>query len=376
MKKQVFAIGAMCLSVAVFAEGADGFNTSWGNGWRLTIGPQLNFGVKGRLGVKGGSIPVPAQSSSSTRAAAKSAGDAISVGSGRTTFPNGAFIDPEDSAGIPGETWNWYIPAGELNGGTAMSIANPYVEQSSAYTSVGGRDVDDSNSVGASFGLDRTVWKWGDFGVDVGFNFSFFMKDNWFKGESGGYTRTDTYTTGSYITDVDLGNVDVLLDPWAHNPDGSYGAGTFDGPGPVLNLGDAGGMSVSHRWGNERTQTSTASYGPFSVRGDLQVYEFQLALKPYYEITEWFMVRGTVGLGIDYRNLDVRVSGVGRGSEHDWDCYMICGLGGMFHWNGICLGAEFLRKVFDDDMDVDTRYVNGSIGNASWMLRAYVGYEF
>ena len=29
-----------------------------------------------------------------------------------------------------------------------------------------------------------------------------------------------------------------------------------------------------------------------------------------------------------------------------------------------------------DDLDVDTKYVNGSIGNAKWGVRAYVGYEF
>ncbi len=36
----------------------------------------------------------------------------------------------------------------------------------------------------------------------------------------------------------------------------------------------------------------------------------------------------------------------------------------------------FIRKVFDDDMTVDTRYVNGRVGNADWILRLYLGYEF
>jgi hypothetical protein len=287
-------------------------------------------------------------------------------------FPNGAYIDPNDAAGVSGETWNWHVPAGQLNGGT-MSFANSYAEQSTVYAVNGGRDKDDGYSVGASFGLDRTVWKLGDFGVDVGFNFAFFIKDNWFKGHSGGYTRTDTYKSGTYYTDVDLGNAAVLADPWTQNPDGSYGAGTYDGPGPVLNLGE---VSVAHRWGAEQSRTETTAYGPFSIRGDLQMYEFQFAIKPYYELTEWFMLRGTLGVGFDYRNLDVRVSGLGGNSERDWDCYMICGLGGMFHWESICIGVDYLRKVFDDDMDVDTRYVNGSISNAKWILRAYVGYEF
>ena len=305
-------------------------------------------------------------------AAAQAAGDGISVGTGRTDFPNGGYIDPNDAAGIAGETWNWRIPAGQLTG-TQTSFSHPYTEQTTTYSAIGGGDIDDGYSVGANFGLDRTVWKWGDFGVDVGFNFSFFIKDNWYKGQAGGYTRTDTHKSGTYNTDVNLGNADVLSDPWAQNPDGSYGVGTYDGPGPVLNLGE---VSVAHRWGAEETRTETTSYGPFSVRGDLQMYEFQFALKPYYELTDWFVLRSTLGVGLDYRNFDVRVSGLGSDSERDWDCYMICGLGGMFRWEGICLGADFLRKVFDDDMDVSTRCVNGSIANASWMFRAYVGYEF
>ena len=361
---------AAAVSAAVVADAE--FVTDLGQGWRLTAGSQFGFGASGRLGVNGGAIPVPASSHTGTRAAAQGAGYGVSIGPGRTDFGNGAYIDPDDAAGIAGETWNWYVPAGQLNNGT-MTFANSYVEQSTVYTAFGGSDRDDANSCGANFGVDRTVWKCGDFGVEAGFNFSFFIKDDWFKGTAGGLMRTDTRTEGTYYTDVDLGNADVLNDPWAHNPDGSYGAGTFDGPGPVISLDE---VSVSHRFGAERTRTSTSLYGPFSIRGDLQMYEFMLALKPYYELTEWFMLRGTLGAGIDYRNLDARVAGIGKDSERDWDCYMVCGLGGMFHWKGICLGADFLRKVFDDDMDVNTRYVNGSIGNANWMVRVYVGYEF
>ena len=366
MKKNFVVFAALLACVVAFAD--DGFNTSWGDGWRLTVGPQFNFMTKGRVGVKGSAIPVPA----SSRSGGGTSGDQISIGSGRTDFPNGAYIDPDDAAGVAGETWNWHVPAGALNDGT-MSFANSYYERSTVYTAAGGSDKDNSSPVGVAFGLDRTVWKWGDFGVDAGFNFSFFMKDDWFKGSAGGYTRTDTVRSGSEITDVSLGNTDVLSDPWSQNADGSYGVGTYDGPGPVLSLDE---ISVSQRSGAVRSHTSTTSYGPFSIRGDLQVYEFQLALKPYWEVTDWFMLRGTLGVGLDYRNFDVRASGLGKDSERDWDCYMLCGLGGMFHWKGICLGADVLRKVFDDDMDIDTRYMSGSVGNAEWVLRVYVGYEF
>ena len=291
------------------------------------------------------------------------------------SFPNGAFIDPVDAAGQEGSTWNWYIPAGQQAGGT-MSFSSPYSEQSTTYTALGGSDGDDAFSAGASFGLDRAVWAWGDFGVDVGFDFSFFRRNNWFKGSSGGYTCTDVYSEGAYVTDVNFGNAGVFGDPWAQNADGSYGAGTYDGPGPVLSLGGAGGVSTAHRWEGGSERRTVSSGGLVSLRGDLQMYEFQLALKPYYAVTDWFALRGTLGVGLDHRRFDVRASGLGTSSERDWNCYMVCGLGGMFRWERFCLGADFLRKVFDHDMDVDTKYVRGSVGNANWMMRVYVGYDF
>lgn len=153
----------------------------------------------------------------------------------------------------------------------------------------------------------------------------------------------------------------------------------------LLELNDGTGLNcrltqlkigAKGRWGAENSRSTTSYSSPFSIRGDLQMYEFQLALKPYYELTEWFMIRGTLGVGLDYRNFDVKVSGLGSETSDDWDCYMVYGLGGMLYWKGMCLGADFLGKVFDDDLDVDTKYVNGSIGNAKWGFRAYVGYEF
>ena len=96
MKKQVVFLAVLGLFMAVMAE--DGFNTELGHGWRLTIGPQFNFNAKGRLGVRSGAIPVPSSSASNTRDAARAGADGLSIGSGRTDFPNGAYIDPNDSA--------------------------------------------------------------------------------------------------------------------------------------------------------------------------------------------------------------------------------------------------------------------------------------
>lgn len=361
---------ALAGTLAGAAE-ADGFCTDLSKGWRLTVGPQFDFNANARLGVKAGAVPLPAGSRSGTRAAAKAAGDAVddALADGtRADLGGGAFVDPSDSAGgADGGTWNWRAP------GRTVVRRDAYVEETTAYEARGGSAKDDSEAVGAAFGVERAVWRRGRFGVDAGFSFAFALRDGWFKGSAGGWTRTDSRREGTYDTTADLGNADVFGDPWARNPDGSFGAGSFDGPGPVLDLS---GVSVSHGWTDGASSSTTTRSGPFSLRGDLQTYEFQLALRPYYELTDWFVVRGTLGAGVDYRRLGVEFDGRGDGTAHGWDCYMVLGLGGMFRWEGVCLGADVLRKEFSDGLDVDTRHVRGTVDSEGWILRAYVGWEF
>ncbi len=364
-----FFVLALAAAVAGAAE-ADGFCTDLTKGWRLTVAPQFNFNANARLGVKAGAVPLPAGSFSSTRADAQSRGDAVDdalAGGGRADLGGGAFVDASDSAGGAGGTWNWSVP------GQTVTRHDAYVEESTAYRALGGVAKDDSEAVGAAFGVERAVWKCGRFGVDVGFSFAFLLRDNWFKGSAGGVERTDARREGTYDTTADLGNADVFGDPWARNPDGSFGAGSFDGPGPVLDLSD---VSVSHGWTDGAASTATTRSGPFSLRGDLRMYEFQLALRPYYELTDRFVVCGTLGAGVDYRRLGVEFDGRGDGAAHDWDCYMVVGLGGMFRWRGACLGADVLRKEFSDGLDVDTRHVRGTVDSEGWILRAYLGWEF
>ena len=104
--KRLLSVVVISCAALVVADESNGFNSSWSEGWRFRVGPQFNFGAKGRLGVRPGAIPLPASSSSSTRAAAQAVDGAMTPGSGRMDFPNGAFIDPVDAAGQEGSTWN------------------------------------------------------------------------------------------------------------------------------------------------------------------------------------------------------------------------------------------------------------------------------
>ena len=341
-------------------------------GWRIRVGGQANFKVKGDLTLRSDAVDLPIGRSASSKSGARAAAKNIQVGSGRTDFENGAYIDSADSAGIAGETWNWHVPSGAMEDGR-MSFSSGYSESSSSYEAFGGSASDKADLYGFAVGVDRDLWRKDKFGIGLGLDFAFFLKDDWFGGSAGGYTRTDTQKSGSYVTDVDLGNGEVLGDPWAVNADGSYGAGSFDGPGPVLNLSE---VSVSSRPGGETSSSKRRVFGPYRLTGDLDVYEFSLAAKPSYDVAEWFSVYGVLGMGAAYRDLDVTVDGIGSESFDDWDVYMVCGAGALFRVKAFCLGFDYIWKVFDDDMDFSGRFVNGSVGDSGRSFRAYVGVEF
>ena len=390
MKK---AYGVMAIALAVLAcaraDEGDGFNGDLFSGWRLTAGGAMNGNLRTKVGVRpdgawrrtasayGGYGSAGAGSS---RAGAQAAGDAYRLGGGRLNFPNGGFIDPSDAAGIPGETWNWHMPAGSLDAGGTYSIVNSYFKSSTSESFGRVSSKDDDCAAGFSVGLDRLVWRWGDFGVDFGFLFGYFRKDDFFKADGRAYARTDRVASGDYVTDVSF-NPAIVGDPWAQNPDGSYGAGTFDGPGPVLDLG-AGDVTIGHRWANESATSRTRSYS-VHARGDYEEIEMIFALKPWYDVTEWFRVQGTLGAAVSRTHVKFDVYGHGDGGAYagrqrfdDWAAYGVGGLGGMFRYRGACLGFDFLARFLDDEIKIRGRDVRGAFDRGSWTFRVYAGYEF
>ena len=379
MKKIYVTFG---LALVAGMANAD-WNLSLGSGWRLTAGGAMNGNIRTRLNSRGpsytGSIGAPAAGDAKAEAQAK--GDAYdSVTQGRVTLPNGGFIDPVDSAGIAGETWNWYMPAGSLDANGTYSFSNPYREVSSvqSYNSV--YSGDDDYAAGVNIELSRSVYEGEGWGVDFAFGFNYFQKDDFYKSGGQYYSRTDTVKEGSYNTSVTIDN-DVFSDPWSQNADGSWGAGTFGGPGPVLVLNN-GGVNITHSWGKE-TVTPYSSSGSIYTHGDYREIEMLFALKPYYDITDWFRVIGTVGVGVSQAHFDFKSGGSinGQGFSHnqsfdDWACYGVAGLGAMLHYSHVCLGFDFLGRFLQEDIDINGKYVDGYIERAPWMMKVYLGVEF
>ena len=374
-----------CLAAVLVADEGDGFNGDLFSGWRFSAGGALNGNMRSKIGVRpgraltgmyGGGGAVATQ----TRAEAKAAGDAYNLGDGLTTYPNGAFIDPSDSSGVHGQTWNWHVPAGALDANRKMTFVNSYSEALDVGTTRDFSAKSDDYAAGFSMGMDREVWRWGKLGFDFGLGVSYFRNRDFFKADGRVYERTESSASGDYVSEVAF-HSDIFDDPWAQNADGSYGAGTFDGPGPMLDL-NAGDVTVSHRWANQVSSSRTSSYY-MSVRGDYEELEMLFAVRPFWEVTDWFRVRGTLGAAVSRTHFVFDVYGRGDGASYasrqtfnDWAVYGVGGLGGLFSWNGVCLGFDFLARFLDSDIDIHGRDVHGSVSRAPWMFTVYVGYEF
>jgi len=377
MKQIVFAL-ALIGTLAANAE----WNLSLVSGWRVVGGANYNSGLKTDLTVSGAralpylpSVPsAGGMSRSQAEATAKRVLDGQSV-----SFGNGGFINP-DYAGkdmLPDSTWNWRAPADAFRDGS-MSFETDYVEVSS----VGADNLVQSGSdkrdmPGFTVEIQRNVGQWGNFGLDMGFGFNYFRRNDAFKSSGEVYRRTDTVESGTYVTSVEM---DQDMADWAKNADGSYGVGTFDGPGALMSVG-SGAFSFSDRMRNV-SRTTHSLYLESSA--DYEEIELTVAAKPYYDITEWFRVVGTLGVVVSRGQLDFDMLATSDGqrvvSESEgfsqWDCYGIGGLGGMFHYWHMCLGFDFLARFFDRDIDIDGRSVSGTVERCPWMFRVYAGFEF
>ena len=380
MKSIYFAVivGISLMASQGFSEEQEGGRS----GWRFSVGPTMGGHLKSSIQMRGSRISralnfSPYSQHGMSQEEAQHAGNQI--GSDRVNISEDGryYIDPDDYAAIPGETVNWYLP-GESFNGSAFMIDNAYHETTYSSRSASLRDTDVEGDAGLSLALEREVWRSGRFGLDAGFMFSWLMKDDAFR-TSGTMARASaTSETGRYQTEIGVES-EMASDPWFQNADGSYGGGNFYGPGPILSLGN----NISHRWIQDSFSSKTASLYVHS-NGDYEEEELAFLLRPWFDVTDWFRLVGTLGVAVSRASLDFTVNGYtnGRHSYHDsqkfdaWDVYGLAGIGGMFRYGSYCLGGDFLAKFLDDDLSVNGRSVQGDISREDWTCRIYVGYEF
>jgi len=374
MKKQnlfVSVVATTCASVALADASAilDG-------GWRISAGAVFNAPVKADLNLNAGALR---SSWFTPRSKAQSEEEAWGKASGsvdgtRTTYPTGAWIDSADAHNVYGTTWNAYLPKGTFSGSSFVVAEEAYTETVDLSATGDNRAFSDESPMpGIDIELSRNLyhneeWK---FGVDANLGFMYFFDTDIFSAR-GNYAQSMT-KSGRYVTTVDA-PADVM-DDWSWNADGSYGAASYKGPGPVFNLGSI------------RTQRfadpSSVHWSSFEATGDYREFEILLTARPYYDFADWFRAYGTFGLVVSRGSFDLDMEVVDNGWAYrhsydcaQWDVYGIAGLGGMFRYKDFTLGADFLARFLAKDIDVDDTYVQGSIERSKWLLKVTVGYEF
>ena len=380
--KRICMLAALAMVGTVQAEGWAIFD----GGWRISAGGVYASPVKANLRFSPVRIPVPPAGRSAAEAKALAEGNVNQFTkdspNADVTYPNGARINPWDSArelndfmypGVDhfGQTWNARFPADALQGESFTLASYDYVEVSDAYSlrEVGGSD--DRSMPGVNVELSRNLYhnEEYNYGVDLAFAVSYFFSTDVFSMDrqyASGTVREGVYET---YMEAPVGAKDP--EGWH---DGWYGAGTYEGPGPVFDLGTIG---VRHS-GSERS-----IYGRIHADGDYSQLDLMLLGKPYYDVFDWLRVVGTVGLVVSRGEFSLDETVVGsdfrqsRSKDYsEWDVHGIAGLGLQLSYDDWSLGCDFYARFLDDPVDVHDSYVHGEIEQSDWLLKVSLGYRF
>lgn len=391
---------SVLLSVTAFASAAsaDGwvlFSSEEG-AWRVNGGAVMDFGVKTRLTTRQQGAYFSPFVQGSTEDEARALASGVVSGS-RRTYPSGAWIDMDDpglAGDMPGKTGYYYFPGrpGQHNVGGVFSLGSASFSEVTSFGGSGAtdhRDVDEAVVPGFGLELSRTLYRSDEhhFGVDLSFAFQYFFRRSVWR-DSSSWSAGSRVHEGEYTASIDTGDVYAGDDPaedwnWRTDPSGNsfYGSGEpgwsgFTGyAGPI----DGGAALVSK---TERWREDTAS-GSMHSKADYENIEFLFLMRPYYDVTDWFRVVGTLGFVVSRQKLDFTSTMMfdGSSSRHsrefsDWDVYGVAGLGLVFHYHDFMLGVDAFARFLNDDLDVDDPYVEGSVSSGTWVGRLTLGYTF
>ena len=382
MKKLSFAIAVLLAAPAILAETqvgeegtpAEGLVTNARSGfgkWRVSASGVLGFGLKTKLGF---SVPGSYYATATSPAVGTPSEIADRLAAGeRVEFLDGAFIDPSSGDYLSPYTQNWRLPVSQLNGLTGAMTFNSTQLNANG---ISGHGSDDACAYGASVELSRTLYAHEDgYGVDLAIAFSMMRRNKCFRAKSSGtYMGNSSYV---YTPSSGSTNEEILKSGHLQDNDGYYGLGQPDGFGPVLDWSDFGAGSMTY----------DSSAAPYSIRasGDYEEMEFAFMLRPWWEITDYWRLTGTIGLGVTRSEFDYAVNASfgdgGRYSAHrtydEWNCYGIAGLGTVVRvWKDVDVSLDFIARFCQDDMHIHNETINGTIEKPSYMVRIAVGYEF
>ena len=409
--KSMMSMTVLALIAATAARTlADGYAVFDG-GWRISAGAVYDSGVKTDIRMS----PRPSYSSPFRIAPGKSVREAKAAAYGTPSeggkvYRNGVFESSwrpeppqEGSEAGQGTTRRYEFARGvyDEDSGTFTlgraeweAIENEYVTDASL---VSAYDSDESAMPGINVELSRNLYHDEEYGwgVDLAFVFQYSRRSHAFRSGTswvnGGSEKHSGTAFATYTVDDFLKGMLASDSPFGSMYWQNTGSGDFLGGGygesddlemfsPEVNPEDIDDSG----WTENPDYESDTSYGSLRMDGDYEDLELMLIARPYYDVFDWLRVNAMLGLVVSRQEMEMSFTMFRDGttdyrSNRDfsqWDVYGVAGLGLMLYWNDFTLGADFMARFLDRDMDISDRYYKGSVSRGNWMFRLSAGYEF
>lgn len=350
-----------------------GWNLDLTRGWRLTGGAEFGGPVDANFRTIRGTArgPITRTESGLSREEAK---DAVTYKGVRLDLPGVGFIDPTSEIEEADLSWNWKLPVSSISGTVGDS---PYREVTASERSIALSADGDGANPGVSLELSRELWSSQEltFGVDFAFGLAWSRKSNLVRAGGPVYERNETANSGSYA--LSLGNQEWMTDPWLESEGGMYGVGNPQGPGPVMDLTLLGTVERGPH------KTTSGYLECMNVSGDWEEWDLRFMMKPWWDVTDWLRLYGTLGVEVARTHFGLDVSGTAGswsyGRRHSYDKWQVNGLGGggvALRWSHLTMGVDFLARFLQQEIKVDDAELHGRIDRQPWLFRVYAGVDF
>jgi len=239
---------------------------------------------------------------------------------------------------------------------------------------------DDGLAAGASVELSRLLYasKDGTWGVELAIGLQYLRCDNCFRAGGNCYSRSYDYVQGSESVDL---YTYTPMRGWEADYNGLWGCGSYDLPD-----GGAPSLDLSYTK-TASTISSSTTYSDamrMSGSGDYEEWEISVLARPWYDVFDWWRLRGAIGIGVTRSEFDFAMNAALNGARiytsnqefDEWRCYGLVGAGTSFYLWGFDLGVDFLYRFCQDDMDIKGKDVSGTLEKPDLHLRLSLGYSF
>ena len=361
------------------------------NMWRINVGPVWSDGVNAKL--EATNLPQLKRAVAGATAVAGTTKEEAKAAAEAGNYDGGGYLHQDGV--LTDYTINWKLPESAIDADrTAFVMYNAYSEvsgtSSSSYNSTdSGNTADvDSTMTGIAFELAREMWAndSATFGIDFSFGVNYFFTDDIYaaNGRAQSSASSQNVVAGRYKTIVgaEAAIMEYDFGSFSEPTDGMMGYGNPNGgAGPTIAWAEVQAPVDEQISSSAGSKSSTSM--SYSATGDYEELEFVVAFKPWYQVTDWLKLIGTLGVatsrGKFAYNIALTMNGANTNYSEEideWDVYGVVGAGLLLQYDCFNLGFDFVGRFGHDDFNVDGDYVKGEIERGSWYARLMLGFEF